>query len=248
MTDQPPTDPTPAAEPSPPSPTTGQPAGLPPGLRLAALGFAAAALGAVGYVAYERLAYPAPAAESAPIAAAAPSAPATGVANALGRPTVPEMRPDFTLKDLDGKPVALSRWNGKAVVVNFWATWCGPCQREIPLLNRMHAEYAPKGIQLVGVAVDFADDVRQFTTKTRLDYPTLMGEEDGAEAARAFGIDSLAFPFTAFTDKAGRVVTVHLGELHEPQLRAILDAIVAIDAGKLTLEAARTRIAAADED
>lgn len=237
MTDQPPTDPTPAAEPPTPSP--------PAGLRLALLGFAAAALGAVGYVAYERLAFPAPV--EAPAAAKLPPAPATGVANTLAQPTVPAMRPDFTLKDLDGKPVALSRWNGKAVVVNFWATWCGPCRREIPLLNRMHAEYAPKGIQLVGVAVDFADDVRQFTTETRLDYPTLMGEEDGAEAARAFGIDSLAFPFTAFTDKAGRVVTVHLGELHEPQLRAILDAIVAIDAGKLTLEAARTRIAAADE-
>jgi thiol-disulfide isomerase/thioredoxin len=240
LTDQPPTEPTPEA--------TSPPRAMPAGLRLAALGFAAAALGAIGYVAYERLAVPAPVAVTANAAANAATlpVPATGVANTLGQPAVPEMRPDFTLKDLDGQPVALSRWNGKAVVVNFWATWCGPCQREIPLLNRMHAEYAPQGIQLVGVAVDFADDVRQFTTKTKLDYPTLMGEEDGAEAARAFGIDSLAFPFTAFTDKAGRVVTVHLGELHEPQLRAILDAIVAIDAGKLTLEAARARIEAAD--
>jgi thiol-disulfide isomerase/thioredoxin len=239
LTDQPPTDP------SPPDPTPAAPAAAAPSaLRLVGIGAAAALLGAVGYLAYERLAVPAPAAATTAEVALTP--PATGVANTLARPTVPEMRPDFTLKDLDGKPVALSRWNGKSVVVNFWATWCGPCQREIPLLNRMHAEYSPKGIQLVGVAVDFADDVRQFTTKTRLDYPTLMGEEDGAEAARAFGIDSLAFPFTAFTDKAGRVVTVHLGELHEPQLRTILDAIVAIDAGTLTLEAARTRIAAAD--
>lgn len=239
MTDQPPT------EPSPPEATPAPPAAASSALRLAGIGAAAALLGAVGYLAYERLAVPSPAA--APTAEVALAPPATGVANALARPTVPEVRPDFTLQDLDGKPVALSRWNGKAVVVNFWATWCGPCQREIPLLNRMHAEYAPKGVQLVGVAVDFADDVRQFTKKTRLDYPTLMGEEDGADAARAFGIDSLAFPFTAFTDKAGRVVTVHLGELHEPQLRTILDAIVAIDAGKLTLEAARTRIAAADK-
>lgn len=208
-----------------------------PTLRLAGLALAAGLLGAGGYLAYDRWLSPTGAANNTTV-------PTSGMANELERPKVPETRPEFTLKNLQGEPVAMSHWQGKAVVVNFWATWCGPCQREIPLLNRMAAEYGPKGLHIVGIAVDFAEDVQKFVAKTPLDYPTLVGEEDGAAAATAFGIDSLAFPFTAFTDKQGRVLSVHLGELHEPELRVILDAIVAVDAGKMSLADARAKIAA----
>jgi thiol-disulfide isomerase/thioredoxin len=211
-----------------------------PTLRLAGLVLAAGLLGAGGYLAYDRLS----AAKDTSADAGNAAVPTSGMANALERPKVPETRPEFTLKNLKGEPVAMSHWQGKAVVVNFWATWCGPCQREIPLLNRMAAEYGPKGLHIVGIAVDFAEDVQKFVAKTPLDYPTLVGEEDGAAAATAFGIDSLAFPFTAFTDKQGRVLSVHLGELHEPELRVILDAIVAVDAGKMSLADARAKIAA----
>jgi thiol-disulfide isomerase/thioredoxin len=208
-----------------------------PTLRLAGLALAAGLLGAGGYLAYDRWLSPTGVADNTTV-------PTSGMANELERPKVPETRPEFTLKNLQGEPVAMSHWQGKAVVVNFWATWCGPCQREIPLLNRMAAEYGPKGLHIVGIAVDFAEDVQKFVAKTPLDYPTLVGEEDGAAAATAFGIDSLAFPFTAFTDKQGRVLSVHLGELHEPELRVILDAIVAVDAGKMSLADARAKIAA----
>ena len=221
---------------------------IPPRLRLAGLALAAAALGAGGYVVFDRwLDGREEAAPTAPPVAAATEVPTGGMVNDLERPKVPDVRPDFTLKGLDGKPVSLSRWNGQAVVVNFWATWCGPCQREIPLLNRMHREYAPKGVQILGVAVDFAEDVQAFVAKKPLAYPTLMGEEDGAAAAAAFGIESLAFPFTAFTDRQGRVLSVHLGELHEPELRVILDAIVAVNAGKMSLEEARAAISASQD-
>ncbi len=215
-----------------------------PGLRLAGLALAAGLLGAAGYLAYDRLLAGSSSAPSQADAGAVPPVPTSGMANELERPKVPDIRPEFTLKNLKGEPVAMSHWQGKAVVVNFWATWCGPCQREIPLLNRMQAEYGPKGVNIVGIAVDFAEDVQKFVAKTPLDYPTLVGEEDGAAAATAFGIESLAFPFTAFTDKQGRVLSVHLGELHEPELRVILDAIVAVDAGKMSLADARAKIAA----
>jgi thiol-disulfide isomerase/thioredoxin len=216
---------------------------LPPSLRLAGLAIVAVLLGAGGYLAYDRwLANETAAGASADATVA--EIPTGGMVNGLERPKIPEVRPNFTLKNLEGNPVSLSQWQGKAVVVNFWATWCGPCQREIPLLNRMHAEYGPKGVQILGVAVDFAEDVRAFVAKKPLDYPTLMGEEDGAAAASAFGIESLAFPFTAFTDRQGRVLSVQLGELHEPELRVILDAIVAVNAGKMSLADARKVIAA----
>ena len=183
-----------------------------PTLRLAGLALAAGLLGAGGYLAYDRWL----SATATSGAAASTTVPTSGMANELERPKVPEIRPEFTLKNLQGEPVAMSHWQGKAVVVNFWATWCGPCQREIPLLNRMAAEYGPKGLHIVGIAVDFAEDVQKFVAKTPLDYP----------------------------DKQGRVLSVHLGELHEPELRVILDAIVAVDAGKMSLADARAKIAA----
>jgi len=126
--------------------------------------------------------------------------------------------------------------------VNFWATWCAPCRREIPLLNRLAREFEPRGFQLIGVAVDFPDAVTAYLKQTPIDYQILIGEQEGLDAARAFGIESLAFPFTVFTDAQGRIVTLHLGELHEHQARAILGAVAAIDAGQLDLPGARRQI------
>ncbi|MBS0375551.1 MAG: TlpA family protein disulfide reductase [Proteobacteria bacterium] len=143
------------------------------------------------------------------------------------------------LQGLDGKPHALSEWDGKSLIVNFWATWCAPCRREIPLLNRIHREYASKGFEVVGIAVDFVDDVKAYTKTFPLDYPLLIGEDDGLAAARAFGVDALAFPFTAFTDAEGRIVTVHLGELQPAQLEAILGVVADVNGGRLAPAAAR---------
>lgn len=155
---------------------------------------------------------------------------------------VPAELPDFTLADAAGQPRSIREWAGKSLIINFWATWCPPCRRELPLLNRLHADHAGEGFQVVGVAVDFREDVLAFMEETPIDYPMLIGEQDGLDAARAFGMDNLGFPFTVFTDRGGRVVTIHVGELHAPQAEAILSAIARVDAGRLSLEAARAEI------
>jgi len=155
---------------------------------------------------------------------------------------IPEVRPDVTLADRDGQPRSLSEWDGKPLVINFWATWCAPCRREIPMLNALARDKATEGVTVIGIAIDFREEVLKFLETTRIDYPVLIGEQDGMEAARAFGMESIGLPFTAFTDRQGRIATIHVGELHRPQADVILSAVAAVDSGQIGIAAARDRI------
>jgi thiol-disulfide isomerase/thioredoxin len=161
------------------------------------------------------------------------------------RPAViPELRPDIALADRDGKMRSLSEWDGRPAVINFWATWCAPCRREIPMLNALARDPAYPDLAVIGIAVDFREDVLKYLEATPIEYDVLIGEQDGLDAARAFSVESLALPFTAFIDKSGRIVTLHVGELHRPQADVILSAVQAVDAGRINMNAARDRIRA----
>ena len=170
-------------------------------------------------------------------AAAAPPA-----AGPLVAAKIPDTRPVFSLKDPEGRVRSITEWDGKSLMVNFWATWCAPCVREIPLLNALRAEYSPRGFEVIGVAVDFHEDVVAFMKKMPVKYPVLIGEQDGLDAAGAFGVNTMAFPFTAFTDRQGRILTVHMGEIHEPEARAILAVVERVNAGELAPNDARAAI------
>jgi len=90
--------------------------------------------------------------------------------------------------------------------------------------------------------VDFRDDVLQYLQKMPIDYTVLIGEQDGMDAARAFGMDTIGLPFTAFTDSSGRIATIHVGELHRPQAELILALVREVDAGTIDMVAARAQI------
>jgi len=169
--------------------------------------------------------------------AATPSAPATAT-----QAVIPERRPDIALADRDGKLRRLSEWDGRPQIINFWATWCAPCRREIPMLNELSRDPALAGFAMIGIAVDFREDVLAFLGATPVEYTVLIGEQEGLDAARAFGVESLGLPFTAFVDRAGRIVTLHVGELHRAQADVILSAVQALDAGQIDLPAAREQI------
>jgi peroxiredoxin len=155
-----------------------------------------------------------------------------------------ETVPDFQLADRDGQMRSLKDWSGKSLIVNFWATWCAPCRKEIPLLQQLQRERAGDGFQVVGIAVDFREDVLKFADQLKIDYPLLIGEQDALDAAAAFGVDAVGFPFTVFSDARGRIVLAHLGELTAPEADLILGEIQAVNAGHKTLEQARTAIEA----
>lgn len=166
----------------------------------------------------------------------APPVPAEPVA---AEPVIPERRPDVTLADREGKMRSLSEWDGQPQVINFWATWCAPCRREIPLLRELQKKHGPEGFQIVGVAVDIREDVVKYAQEIGIDYPVLIGEQDGLDAVNKFGQGSIGFPFTVFTDNQGRIVLFHLGEIHREQADVLLGAVREVNSGKLTPEAAR---------
>jgi thiol-disulfide isomerase/thioredoxin len=167
-------------------------------------------------------------------AAPAPEAPA---------PVIPATLPQFELADRDGVKRSLGEWSGRPLLVNYWATWCAPCRREIPLLNELRAEGRAPGLEVIGIAVDFRDDVLAYDQETPIDYPLLIGEEDGLAAVTAMGMQP-AFPFTVFADSQQRIVTVKIGELHRDEAEMILDKLAAIDAGTLQLAQAQGELEA----
>lgn len=156
---------------------------------------------------------------------------------------IPQTLPEFTLVDRDGARRSIRGWKNRSMIVNFWATWCAPCRREIPLLKELQQAHGKAGFQVVGVAVDFRDDVLKYAAEMGIDYPLLIGEEDGLAAVNSFGMGSVGFPFTVFTDRQHRIITTHLGELTRMQSAVVIDTVTKVNRGELTPAAARTAIA-----
>jgi thiol-disulfide isomerase/thioredoxin len=157
---------------------------------------------------------------------------------------IPEVLPDFSLSNLQGQPTSISTWAGRPLVINFWATWCAPCRREIPLLKSLAGEWAAQQVAVVGIAVDHREQVMHFADQFKISYPLLIGEQDALDVAAKLGVPSPAFPFTVFTDRRGEVVALFLGELHRPQADLIMSAVHNLDLGSLQLAQARRQIAA----
>jgi thiol-disulfide isomerase/thioredoxin len=117
--------------------------------------------------------------------------------------------PDFTLQTLDGKNVSLSSFRGKGVLLNFWATWCGPCKIEMPWFVELQKEYGSQGLQIVGVAMDDSSpqDIQTFVKEMGVNYPVLLGKEAVGQAYG--GVDVL--PTTFFIDRDGKIVAREFG-------------------------------------
>jgi thiol-disulfide isomerase/thioredoxin len=131
-----------------------------------------------------------------------------------------------TLDDLNGKPQPLAQWRGKVMVVNFWATWCPPCLKEIPDFVRLQTRYGDQGVVFVGLAIDDKDKVAGFVSKFGMNYPVLIAQKEGLNLARDAGNRLGALPFTVIIDRHGRTARVELGELDENKLAPILDSLV----------------------
>jgi thiol-disulfide isomerase/thioredoxin len=176
-----------------------------------------------------------------PAAPAAPAAPAPPAEESPQPHPIPERLPAFSLPDLAGVSHTLSDWRGRLLAVNFWATWCEPCRREIPLLKDLRRENARNGFEIIGIAIDRRDSVAKYAREMRMDYPILVGERGGLEAAAAFGMEPV-LPFTVFADTKGRIVTLKIGELHRDEAAFILARLADVGAGRMSLQAAREQI------
>ena len=132
-------------------------------------------------------------------------------------------RPDFTIPDLTGKKRHNSEWNGKVVVINFWATWCPPCIQEIPRFINIQKKYAAQGLQFVGIALDTLEHVQDFVQRVKINYPILVAEEDQVIAiAHQFGDHTGVLPFTAIIDRQGNMVLQTPGEMDQETIENII--------------------------
>jgi thiol-disulfide isomerase/thioredoxin len=127
-----------------------------------------------------------------------------------------------SLNDLAGKPQALSQWKGKPLLVNFWATWCGPCVQEMPELSAMANEEAGKRFNVIGVGIDSPSAMSEFATKHNIKYPLLVGGMGGTDLSRAFGNTNGGLPFTVLIGADGQVRKTYLGKLKFDELKADL--------------------------
>lgn len=173
--------------------------------------------------------------------AAARSEPA--VADAMAGVEPAQTLPEFTLANLSGEQQSIRSWPDQALIINFWATWCAPCLREIPLLKDFQDTQRANAVTVVGIAVDRLQPVAAFAEDLAFNYPVLVGQADGMDAAASFGVEVFALPFTVFTDRNANILGVHTGELHTEDLENFAAVLEDLGAGRIDLQSARARVA-----
>lgn len=148
-----------------------------------------------------------------------PAAPAPADVVALGA-----RRPAFRLVDLEGRMRDVAEWDGKLLIVNFWATWCPPCRKEIPAFIELQAEYAERGVQFVGIAIDDGEAVADYAGARGINYPVLLGQADAIELSRRFGNGHGGLPFTVFVGRNGLLLYRKPGELSRDAAETLIRA------------------------
>lgn len=137
-----------------------------------------------------------------------------------------EITPDALFQsrfdDLDGQSHSLSEWQGKVLVVNFWATWCHPCRLEIPEFIQLQNKYRQQGLVFVGLALDQKDKVRSFVGEIGVNYPILLGDLGGMDLARKMGNGIGNLPYTVVFDRSGKLVATKLGVTTATQMEALI--------------------------
>ena len=136
---------------------------------------------------------------------------------------MPSSAPLFaaTLSDLDDKPVALSRFKGKPLVVNFWARWCGPCRAEIPELIEFRKQHKGK-VEILGIGIeDKAEPAKEFAKAYDMDYPVFVAKDKGIPLMKELGNTKAGLPYTLFIDRNGQVVQRKMGLVKKTDLEAV---------------------------
>ncbi|MBI1906438.1 MAG: TlpA family protein disulfide reductase [Rhodocyclales bacterium] len=130
------------------------------------------------------------------------------------------------LPDLQGVEQGLEQWRGKVMVVNYWATWCPPCIKEIPEFSSVSRRYADQPVQFVGISIDDADKVKAFRDQYDVPYPLLIATLDALEITAELGNEAQALPFTLIVDPKGAIRHAKLGTLSESELEGKIDALL----------------------
>ena len=140
---------------------------------------------------------------------------------------MPSSAPLFaaTLNDLDDKPVALERYKGKPLIVNFWARWCGPCRAEIPELIKFRNAHKGK-VEVLGIGIeDKAEPAKEFAKAYDMDYPVFVAKEQGIPLMQTLGNTKAGLPYTLFIDRHGNVIQRKMGVVRKPDFDSVQEAL-----------------------
>ncbi len=129
---------------------------------------------------------------------------------------------NFSLLDTEGKSHSITEWQGKIRIINFWATWCPPCLKEIPSFIALQNEYAEKNLQFIGIAIDDRQLVEDYLAFSEINYPILMAELEGAQIAKQLGNTVNAIPYTVIVNQQNQIIFRQPGELSQQKIRRII--------------------------
>lgn len=130
--------------------------------------------------------------------------------------------PEFNLPDLSGREHNISEWRGKILVINFWATWCPPCLKEIPDFIALQEQYADKDLQFIGIALEDKEPVAKYIAATRINYPILLSGDNGIALAQQLGNNVGVVPYTLVVDRQGQIIHRHQGEFSREQILEVI--------------------------
>ncbi|MCB5185686.1 redoxin domain-containing protein [Methylobacillus gramineus] len=139
--------------------------------------------------------------------------------------TAPFFQASFT--DLNNAQQSASQWQGKILVVNFWATWCAPCREEMPELAELHAQYQAQGVEVLGISLDNAEKMRGFAVKTPMNYPLLAADSEGMAISASLGNDKGVVPYTVIIGTDGKIVKSYFGRISKALLEETLQPLLA---------------------
>ncbi len=140
--------------------------------------------------------------------------------------TKPTTLPNFNLADVSGNQHNISEWQGKILVINFWATWCPPCRKEIPEFMALQEQYGDKGLQFIGIAIDDQEPVEEYIATTKVNYPILIGGVAGIALANQLGNRVDAVPFTLVVNQQGQIIHRQPGEFSREQIMEIIAPLI----------------------
>jgi thiol-disulfide isomerase/thioredoxin len=133
-----------------------------------------------------------------------------------------ERLPELSYPDLEGKARSTREWQDKLLVLNFWATWCPPCREETPLFVELQEQYADRGVQFVGLAIDDKAAVMDFVDSYGVEYPMLLGDINAMAVSKQLGNRFQGLPFTVIVAPGGQIVARHFGGLKREQIEPAL--------------------------
>ena len=138
-------------------------------------------------------------------------------------PAIGLKRPEFAAADLEGKLRNIKEWDGKLIFLNFWATWCPPCLKEIPDFIELQEDYGDQGFQIIGIAIDDELSVREYVKEVGMNYPTMVVESEGVGLAKRFGNGAGVLPYTVIINRDGEISNTIMGELSKLRAEELME-------------------------